>query len=147
PVGDARVERGWQRPIVDQLVLAELIASGGYDRQVRRMRLRYRRRRDLLVAELAHRAPTVRVSGIAAGLHVIVELPPDGPGERATIAAGLDRGLALYGLSTTGYPHSEQSGSRRPALVVGYATPAEHTYRSAVDALVTLLADLTPARA
>ena len=42
---------------LDQLTLAEFIASGGYDRHVRSMRLRYRRRRDELVAALAHRAP------------------------------------------------------------------------------------------
>ena len=34
---------------LDQLTLAELITSGGYDRQVRRARLGYRRRRDRLV--------------------------------------------------------------------------------------------------
>src|ERR1700722_1801554 len=37
---------------LDQLTLAEFIASGGYDRQVRRARLGYRQRRDRLVSEL-----------------------------------------------------------------------------------------------
>jgi GntR family transcriptional regulator/MocR family aminotransferase len=42
---------------LEQLTLAEFIASGVYDRHVRSMRLPYRRRRDQLVAALAQRAP------------------------------------------------------------------------------------------
>lgn len=44
-------------PVIDQLTLAEFLTSGAYDRHVRRMRLRYRGRRDRLVAALAERAP------------------------------------------------------------------------------------------
>src|SRR6202030_627679 len=51
---------------LDQFTLAESIASGAYDRQVRRVRLVYRRRRDRLVAALGATAPQVRVTGIAA---------------------------------------------------------------------------------
>ena len=60
---------------LDQLTLAEFIASGGYDRQVRRARLGYRQRRDRLVSELKRRAPRAHVTGIAAGLHALVTLP------------------------------------------------------------------------
>ncbi|MET9931027.1 PLP-dependent aminotransferase family protein [Streptomyces sp. NPDC006324] len=62
--------------VLDQLTLAAFLSSGDYDRHVRSARLRYRRRRDALVAALAERAPGVRVSGIAAGLHAVLELPP-----------------------------------------------------------------------
>src|SRR6202020_2787276 len=53
---------------LDQLTLAEFITSGGYDRQIRRARLAYRRRRDRLVAVLPAAGPggqVMRVSGIA----------------------------------------------------------------------------------
>jgi GntR family transcriptional regulator/MocR family aminotransferase len=62
-----------------QLTLAELIRSHGYDRHVRAGRLRYRRRRDLLVERLG-RGP-FEVTGIAAGLHATIRLPSSGPGE------------------------------------------------------------------
>ena len=52
--GASTVER------LEQLTLAEFIASGAYDRHVRAMRLRYRRRRDQLVATLASTRPTSR---------------------------------------------------------------------------------------
>ena len=60
----------------DQLTLAEFLASGAYDRQVRRSRLAYRRRRDHLVAAVRRHVPQARVTGIAAGLHARLELPP-----------------------------------------------------------------------
>src|SRR5260370_34435356 len=52
---------------LDQLVLAEFIGAGGYDRHVRRSRLAYRRRRDRLGAAPRRRAPDVRVTRGAAG--------------------------------------------------------------------------------
>ena len=56
----ARAHGDWPSAI-DQLTLAELIASGGYDRHVRRLRIAYRRRRDRLLAAVE------RVRGIDAG--------------------------------------------------------------------------------
>ena len=53
--------------------MAEFIDSGGYDRQIRRTRLVYRRRRDRLAAAL--RRQRRHVTGIAAGLHAVLELP------------------------------------------------------------------------
>ena len=68
--------------------------SGGYDRQVRRARLAYRQRRDRLVSALSRRVRDVSVSGIAAGLHAVVRLPP-GVSEAAVIERAAARGLAL----------------------------------------------------
>src|SRR4051812_14049539 len=62
---EAKGSVDWVSSALDQLTLAEFIASGAYDRHVRGMRLRYRRRRDQLVRALAERAPDIRVSGIA----------------------------------------------------------------------------------
>ncbi len=44
---------------LDQLALAEMITSGAYDRHVRHARMRYRRRRDLLLELLADQVPAV----------------------------------------------------------------------------------------
>ena len=54
---------------LDQLTLAEFITTGGYDRQIRRARLAYRRRRDRLAAAL--RRQGLHVTGIAAGLQAV----------------------------------------------------------------------------
>jgi GntR family transcriptional regulator/MocR family aminotransferase len=83
---------------LDQLTLAEFITSGGYDRHVRRSRLAYRRRRDRLAAALGREAPRVRVTGIAAGLHALCELPP-GLTEDHLVARAAARGLEVEGLA------------------------------------------------
>jgi GntR family transcriptional regulator / MocR family aminotransferase len=121
---------------LDQLTLAEFISSGGYDRQVRRARLAYRRRRDWLVSELRRQVPGVAVTGIAAGLHLLVQLPA-GVGEEDVIARAAARRLALQGLA------SFQAGRPQlgPALVVGYATPPGHAFSTAVARLCAALRD------
>jgi len=122
---------------VAQLALAELIRSGAYDRHVRRARLAYRRRRDRLVSTIAREAPAVRVHGIAAGLHALLELPP-GTSEAEVIELAAARGLALSGLES----FTDGPATGRPALVIGYATPPEHGYTAALARLVAVLADV-----
>ncbi|MFC5906001.1 PLP-dependent aminotransferase family protein [Streptacidiphilus monticola] len=136
PVLAAKAE--WERhpSSLDQLTLAEFIASGGYDRHLRAQRLRYRRRRDRLVAALAERAPEVRVTGIAAGLHAVLELPP-GTGPAALTAASWLR-LAVEPLGA--FRHPDATAPAPDALVVGYASPADHAFPAALDALCKSLA-------
>ncbi|QFG23967.1 PLP-dependent aminotransferase family protein [Actinomadura sp. WMMB 499] len=126
---------------LDQLTLADFLESGSYDRQVRRMRQRYRRRRDRLTAALAERAPHVGVSGMAAGLHVVLRLP-DGT-EAATLRAAARAGIAVDGLGA--FRHPDAGGPDGPdgpggdGLVVGYAAPPEHAYEPAIRALLDVL--------
>ncbi|MEU6479534.1 PLP-dependent aminotransferase family protein [Streptomyces sp. NPDC047017] len=121
--------------VLDQLTLAEFITSGAYDRHVRAARLRYRRRRDALLAALAAHAPGVRPTGIAAGLHAVLRLPP---GTEATVVqAAAWQNLALYGLAR--FRHDHSTTTPLDALVVGYATPPDHAWPSALDALCRVL--------
>ncbi|HKR68633.1 MAG TPA: PLP-dependent aminotransferase family protein [Streptosporangiaceae bacterium] len=120
---------------LEQLTLATFIESGGYDRQIRQARLAYRRRRDRLTAALRRAAPAVRLTGIAAGLHAVAELP--GAGSEADVVARAARhGVAVDGLRSYTAPGHE----REPALVVGYGRPAEHAFTTAVGRLCAALA-------
>ncbi|MEU9285879.1 PLP-dependent aminotransferase family protein [Streptomyces sp. NPDC048275] len=125
----------WSCGVLDQLTLAEFIASGGYDRHVRAARLHYRRRRDALVAQLAVQAPAVRATGIAAGLHVVLRLPPGT--ERSALRAAAWQRLAVHSLDR--YRHAESTVGRTDALVVGYGTPPDHAWSGALDALCAAL--------
>nr|WSX50187.1 PLP-dependent aminotransferase family protein [Streptomyces sp. NBC_00974] len=122
----------WSSGVLDQLTLAEFIRSGAYDRHVRGMRLRYRRRRDELVAAVGDR---VGVSGIAAGLHAVLDLPPGG--ERAALRAAAWQDLGLRPLSS--FRHPEAAGEAREALVVGFGTPAQSAWAPTLAALVAAL--------
>ncbi|GGN68882.1 GntR family transcriptional regulator [Streptomyces albiflavescens] len=128
-------EREAWASVLDQLSLADFIVSGSYDRHVRRMRQRYRARRDRLVAALAARAPHIEVTGIAAGLHAVLRLPPRT--ERSAVKAAVWQGVALDGLAEFRHPAAVTAAP--DGLVVGYATPAEHAYGAALDALCGVL--------
>ncbi len=117
PVLALKGEReGWTSAL-DQLALADFLGSGSYDRHVRRMRQRYRRRRDRLVAALAAHAPHVEVTGVAAGLHAVLRLPPGT--ERSAVKAAAWRGIALDGLAEFRHPEFHEPGTtprRRPGF-------------------------------
>ncbi|MFD3873683.1 PLP-dependent aminotransferase family protein [Streptomyces sp. NPDC058623] len=134
---EAKGTREMWSGVTDQLTLAEFIGSGAYDRHLRRMRLVYRRRRDLLAARLAEQAPHIRVSGVAAGLHAVLELPKDT--EEAALRAARRQGLALDGLRP--YLHPDSSMTPRDGLVLGYGTPPDHAFSAALEALCLALPD------
>ncbi|MGW2177413.1 MocR-like pyridoxine biosynthesis transcription factor PdxR [Streptomyces sp. NPDC001732] len=133
-VCEAKGVSDWSSSALDQLTLAEFIGSGAYDRHVRSMRLRYRRRRDQLVEALAERAPEVRISGIAAGLHAVLELPEGS--EPSVLRAAAWQGLALEGISRFRHPDAAPG---RDALVIGYGTPTDSAWTGTLDALCRVL--------
>jgi GntR family transcriptional regulator/MocR family aminotransferase len=115
---------------LDQLTLAEFIASGAYDRQIRRARLAYRSRRDRLVAAVSPLG--LRVGGIAAGHHGVITTSESPVLERAAA-----HGIALEGLSQ----FAHDATATQAGLVIGYARPPEHAYTTALARLCALLAD------
>lgn len=130
PVAEAKFLADRNSPVLEQLTFAEFITSGGYDRHVRRRRLAYRRRRDELVVALA----PGQIEGVSAGLHALVNLP-SGTCEADVVAAAATRGLALEGLDA----YRVGSAVHPPALIVGYATPPDHSYHSALAVLGQVL--------
>ncbi len=78
----------------------------------------------------------MRVTGIAAGLHALLELP-GGQREEDLVARAARHGLAIDGLgayTATGHTYP-------PALIAGYATPPGHAYTAALARLCAVLAD------
>ena len=127
-----RTDRG--SPSIEQAALADLVARGDLDRHLRRTRLRYRRRRDALVAALAENAPQVRVGGAAAGLHVTAWLPA-GIGEAEAAAGARAAGVAVDRLSDSISARTPQP----PALLLGYTAETEAALARAVRAIVPAL--------
>ncbi|MEO7295384.1 MAG: PLP-dependent aminotransferase family protein, partial [Candidatus Limnocylindria bacterium] len=106
-------------PALEQLAFADFMSHGELGRHLRRMRLIYRGRRDALVAALARHAPMLRVTGTAAGLHLLAWLPPD-LDEAAILARAAEAGLQLYGMG----PHRMRPGTPG-GLIFGYANLTE----------------------
>ncbi|MGK5683253.1 PLP-dependent aminotransferase family protein [Actinoplanes sp. URMC 104] len=133
-VRDVRTERllldqGTAR--IEQLAYAHFVRRGELDRHLRRMRLRYRRRRDAVIEALASSMPAARVRGIAAGLHVTVELPPS-VDSAAVASAARANGIALATLADYGAPSP-------PTLILGYSQMTESRLRSGIRELATLV--------
>ena len=134
-VDSCRQVSAWPSSL-DQIAMARFIEAGLFDRHIRRMRGIYRQRRDLLTATLAAHVPLLRVTGIAAGGHALVRLPPGGPGEDEVINGAARCDLALEGLGGYRFGHDAAELARHePALVIGYGSPAGRSYRAAVAAL------------
>ncbi|MBU8821827.1 PLP-dependent aminotransferase family protein [Mycolicibacterium goodii] len=111
-------------PTVPQLVLARLLESGEYDRHIRLVRARHRARRDALLETLATVLPTARVTGVAAGLHLLATLPADV--DDVALADELRRaGVLVHPLSW----HRRLPGP--PGLVLGYASQPPDRLREA----------------
>jgi GntR family transcriptional regulator/MocR family aminotransferase len=122
-------------PVLDQLALAELIDVGDFDRHVRRMRRRYRRRRDRVLGAVREATPQLQPRGIAAGLHIALDLP-EGLTEAEVLASAQQRSIALLGLER--FRHGPFSYGQ--TLVIGYGAPADHNFDASVTALTSLLA-------
>ncbi|MFF3494596.1 PLP-dependent aminotransferase family protein [Streptomyces sp. NPDC002795] len=101
-------------PVLDQLALATFIDRGWYDAHLRAARRRFRSRRDLLLRTLAAHVPQGRVSGSAAGLHILLHLPDD------TDTRGTVRAAATAGLRLSDLDDYRTHRPAEPALVLGY---------------------------
>ena len=99
-----------------QAALTLFLERGDLDRHLRRTRRAYAQRRDALVSAVASLLPSSSLAGVAAGLHVVLRLPP-GTHEQALTAAAAERGVTVYPMSD--YRRSPTS-SPAPALVLGY---------------------------
>lgn len=121
---------------ITALTLADFLKTGGYDRHVRRMRNRYRRRRDTLVAALD--GFDVGIGGLAAGVNLLLTLP-DGA-EPAVLQRAGEAGIALEGLSIMRHPAAGPETPDPDGVIIGFGAPAEHAFGPAVEALRDVLA-------
>jgi GntR family transcriptional regulator / MocR family aminotransferase len=124
-------------PAPNQIAFAELLGSGAYERHVRRMRARYRLRRDRLVAMLADRAPSITPVGISAGLRVLLELPAECPSAEELAEQALEREIELFPVGRF-HHHGPPA---RDGVVLGYGALPEHDFEAGLNALGDLLAE------
>ena len=111
---------GVSPPTLDQVALARFIEDAALERHLRSMRRRYRAKRDVLLGALDRYLPEVRVSGAAAGLHLLAWLP-DGADERATALRARELGVGTHEL----HRHCTTCAPSPPALLIGFALPSE----------------------
>lgn len=117
-------------PRIEQHAFADFLTRGNLDRHLRRMRGRYRARRDALVSALGEFLPEAQVHGIRAGLHATVQLRH---GDRGRLVRDecARRGVALSAMSDYFLDARQDSAM----LLLGYARSSEATIRAGVKEL------------
>jgi GntR family transcriptional regulator/MocR family aminotransferase len=119
-VENALLVTGVTPPTLDQIAMASFIEDAALERHLRSMRRRYNAKRNVLLGELGKYLPAVRVSGTAAGLHVLAWLP-DGVDEHETAMRARRSGVGVHEL----HRHCTTHAPSPPALLLGFALPSE----------------------
>ncbi|GAA5210261.1 PLP-dependent aminotransferase family protein [Microbacterium kyungheense] len=119
-------------PAIPQLALALLLRRGIVERHLRTVRVRHRRRRDALVDGLRAAFPDVRIGGVAAGLHLVVDTEGADDAELAARLAA--QGIAVQPLSTLHLGAPARSG-----LVLHYGGQPEHVLAAASPRIAAVL--------
>jgi GntR family transcriptional regulator / MocR family aminotransferase len=120
---------------IGQLALHDFIERGELDRHLRRMRLRYQRRREALMEALERHLPQARVRQGAAGLYELAELPVE-VDEAALVSAAAGHGVGVEGLAL----HSFRPGGA-PGLVLGFAALPEAAIEQSIRLLAAALTE------
>ena len=126
----AAVVRSSGPPVFDQLAFAEFVRTGAYDRHLRATRRSYHARRDGIVRALGEQLPGSRISGVAAGLHLLAHLPA-GTDAAAVVRHAAAGGVRVANLDTYRFAADPQA----PGLVVGYGNLADHQLQEGVARL------------
>ena len=119
--------------LIDQAALAEFITDGGLERHLRASRTRFRRRRTRLLAALAVHLPDLAVSGIAAGMHLVLALPV------GSSAAGIVTAAGSEGIALTSLDRYRTTARRPEALVLGYGNLDDTLVEEAVARLAAVV--------
>jgi GntR family transcriptional regulator/MocR family aminotransferase len=119
-----------------QAALAEFIASGQFERHLRRAGLRNAARRRTLIAALRqHLGERIQIAGENTGVHLVVWLNDVRPQQLpALIARAEQAGIGLY--SVAPYYATPQP---RAGLLFGYASLSEAEIRAGIRKLATVL--------
>lgn len=119
---------------LDQETLAEFIASGMYERYLRRVRRRNAARREVLLEALhMHLRDRVDVTGDGAGAHVVLWLRHR-MSEDSVTASAAAQGVRVYGIS--GYFLRKSS---RTGILLGYSRMKETAIREGIRRLGKVL--------
>jgi GntR family transcriptional regulator / MocR family aminotransferase len=88
--------------LLEQRCMARFMEQGHWERHIRRMRIIYKKKHDaLLQAVEQHFGSRAAVAGQGAGLHVVLQLLGDNPGEAEIIRRAEEQGIRLFPFAAT----------------------------------------------
>ncbi len=107
-------------PWLEQIILADFIERGNFERHLRRIRQAYGETRAALLDAMAEHFGPVDVSGAAGGMHIMWKLPRYFPNALEVEAIAAREGVGIYTVEKAG---AEEIGSRTYTreIVLGYS--------------------------
>jgi GntR family transcriptional regulator / MocR family aminotransferase len=141
-VAQGQWRRLLERPAVvgpstmDQATFAELVAAGAYDRHLRAMQRRYKRRRDSVLTALQQELPTWTVGGAAAGLHLTLTHSSN-PDTSLLTTAARDLGTRIVPLQD----YRIHTPETQDGIVLGYGNIADNDVPPAIQSLAKAAAN------
>jgi GntR family transcriptional regulator/MocR family aminotransferase len=119
---------------LEQQTLAEFIATGGYERHLRRVRRRNTARRAALLEAIQRfLGERVEVTGDGAGAHVVL-WPKERVSEEKVISSAASREVGIYGISRYFLTPPSRAG-----FMLGYSRMRENEIREGVRRLGEIL--------
>ncbi|HET7291787.1 MAG TPA: PLP-dependent aminotransferase family protein [Vicinamibacteria bacterium] len=113
------VRRGTEAnpPMLEQMVLADFMREGSFERHLRRLRVAYRERLEALAEAVRRRCGgALRLHSTRTGLHAVADL--EGADARRVFEEAAARGVEVMPLSAYYYGR----GAQRNALVLGFGS-------------------------
>ncbi len=132
----ARLATDLHPPVLEQLVLAEFIRRGHYQRHLRRMQAAYGERLDALRRAIDRSGAPLRLRPVRAGMHAVVDVDGVDAGRvhQEAMAQGIEcMPLAAYG---TG------AGPDANALLLGFGAVSPAALRGGVSRLARIVESL-----
>ncbi|MFJ8088268.1 PLP-dependent aminotransferase family protein [Lysinibacillus sp. NPDC095746] len=118
---------------IDQLVLADFIAQGLFDKHLAKMRTIYRKKQQTLLAAInTHFSEEFEVIGEKSGLHIVMKLPKR-LSEHNAIRLAQEVGIKVYPCST-----SYQQGSKHAMVIMGYGGLTVEQINDSIALLATV---------
>jgi GntR family transcriptional regulator/MocR family aminotransferase len=119
-------------PVLEQKVLCSFIEQGYFERHLNKMRIVYKKKRDILVKAITELKRNIEISGADAGLHLLLKVP-NHMTEEELITAAFNKGVRVYGISK--YYCDKRAISSYPQILLGFAAMSEPDLYQAVSRL------------
>ena len=105
---------------IDQRILNEFIRDGYFERHLNKMRMHYRAKHDLLLAELEPFKKAFTISGEDAGLHLLLTAKGDVT-EAQLLSAATEAGVKVYGMSE----NMVETDATKATILLGFGSVSE----------------------
>lgn len=118
-------------PVIDQMVMAEFLEKGHFERHLNKMRRIYKKHRESLINELSKYPQVLNISGADSGIHIVVTLKTE-KDDQEIVSACFKKGIRIQALSEF-YNSSKTSSSK---FILGFGSLNKESISKGVKGII-----------